>query len=383
MRPCVPPLCSPSEIQPSISFNVTIIDDKVLLVRLTAELRRLLKELRLSFAELRDDPQEFLRVLWLQASAYAKRQITLSNVFGFTSAVLVVTLSALLITAVDRTSIHRVNEQQGDDGDSLNRPVMLVLTPLNNGPSIYPRSIGRVGLRSGVGEGSLPTPASAHGGGSGGLGDLASAQRGKVPQPSEIPSVIPKEPPLNPPSLPRAGVDLDPALWSDIKYVVYGDPNSRSEIPSNGPGKDGGMGTNRGLGIGDGRGNGFGTGEDGNTGGDRRGIGGGLSGGAGGLVRRDGPFRSSEVDEKVRLLSKPEPHYTEEARRQGLSGTVILRVIFSSTGEITQISAVQGLPFGLTERAIAAAREIKFLPAKKNGRPVSVYMQLEYNFNLY
>jgi len=41
------------------------------------------------------------------------------------------------------------------------------------------------------------------------------------------------------------------------------------------------------------------------------------------------------------------------------------------------------LPFGLTEQAIAAARQIKFVPAVKDGRPVSVFMQLEYNFNLY
>ena len=33
--------------------------------------------------------------------------------------------------------------------------------------------------------------------------------------------------------------------------------------------------------------------------------------------------------------------------------------------------------------AIAAARMIKFVPAMKGGRPVSTYMQLEYNFNLY
>ncbi len=331
---------------------------------------------------LRDDPEEFLRALLLQASAYAKRQLTLTNLFGFTSAVLVVILSALLITAVDRTHIDRVDEQT-DDADSLERPVMLVLTPLNNGPSIYPRSIGRVGLRSGAGEGSSPTPARAQGGGSGGLGDLASAQRGKVPQPSEIPSVIPKEPPVNAPSLPAAGVDLDPVLWSDIKYQVYGDPSSRSDIPSNGPGKDGGMGTNRGLGIGDGSGNGFGAGNGGNTGGGPRGIGYGGGGGAGGLAGRDGPLRSSDVEEKVRMLYKPEPHYSEEARRQAITGTVVLRVVFSSTGEVTQIRAIQTLPFGLTERAIAAAREIKFQPAKKGGRPVSVYMQLEYNFNLY
>jgi len=64
-------------------------------------------------------------------------------------------------------------------------------------------------------------------------------------------------------------------------------------------------------------------------------------------------------------------------------GTVVLRAVFSSTGQVTNIQAVQKLSDGLTEKAIAAAREIRFVPAMRNGHPVSMYMQLEYNFNLY
>ena len=62
---------------------------------------------------------------------------------------------------------------------------------------------------------------------------------------------------------------------------------------------------------------------------------------------------------------------------------LMLRVVFASNGQVAQIRAVHSLPYGLTERAIAAAREIKFVPAVKGGQPVSVFMQLEYNFNLY
>jgi TonB family protein len=105
----------------------------------------------------------------------------------------------------------------------------------------------------------------------------------------------------------------------------------------------------------------------------------GTSGGRG----PDVTFTNREVEQRARLLLKPEPHYTEEARRNQISGTVMLRVVFSSSGEVVQIQALRTLPFGLTERAIAAARQIKFLPAVKGGRPVSVHMQLEYNFNLY
>ena len=97
----------------------------------------------------------------------------------------------------------------------------------------------------------------------------------------------------------------------------------------------------------------------------------------------DHPFTGSQVEQRARLLTKPEPQYTDEARKNQIIGTVRLRVIFSSTGEVVQIRALDTLPFGLTERAIAAARQIKFIPAMKGGQPVSVFMQLEYNFHLY
>jgi TonB family protein len=83
------------------------------------------------------------------------------------------------------------------------------------------------------------------------------------------------------------------------------------------------------------------------------------------------------------VLSKPEPQYTEEARRSQISGTVILSVVFSRAGQVTNIHAVQPLCCGLTEKAIAAARQIRFVPATREGNAVSVRMQLEYNFNLY
>ena len=94
-------------------------------------------------------------------------------------------------------------------------------------------------------------------------------------------------------------------------------------------------------------------------------------------------FVGKDVDTKARLLSKPEPSYTEEARNKGIVGTVILKVIFRSSGKVTDIRVVQGMPYGMTERAIAAARKIKFVPATKEGKFVSMWMQLEYNFNLY
>jgi len=90
-----------------------------------------------------------------------------------------------------------------------------------------------------------------------------------------------------------------------------------------------------------------------------------------------------EVSVKARVLSKPEPQYTEEARKEQITGTVVLRAIFAANGRVIGIRPLSGLPAGLTERAIHAARLIKFIPAMKDGKPVSMFVQLEYNFNLY
>ena len=86
---------------------------------------------------------------------------------------------------------------------------------------------------------------------------------------------------------------------------------------------------------------------------------------------------------KVVLLMKPEPSYTDEAREKQVSGTVIIKTVFSANGNVVNIAVRQGLPAGLTEQAIEAAKRIKFIPAIKDGKFVSMWMQLEYNFNLY
>ena len=94
-------------------------------------------------------------------------------------------------------------------------------------------------------------------------------------------------------------------------------------------------------------------------------------------------FKGSDVTTKAIVKSKPEPMYTERARSNGVTGTVVLRVVFAADGTVRNIRAVKGLPDGLTQVSIAAARKIKFVPATKDGKPVSMYIQLEYNFHLY
>lgn len=93
----------------------------------------------------------------------------------------------------------------------------------------------------------------------------------------------------------------------------------------------------------------------------------------------------SDVSKRLRpeILYREKAKYTEAARRAGIHGTVILMIVFADDGVLKHIAVIQGLSHGLTEQAIAAARKIRFNPAMRDGKPVSLISFLEFTFNLY
>lgn len=94
-------------------------------------------------------------------------------------------------------------------------------------------------------------------------------------------------------------------------------------------------------------------------------------------------YKSRETDERYQILKKPEPSYTREGRRHLTRGLVVLRLILAADETVKHIEVVKGLPDGLTEKAIEVAQKIKFKPAKKDGKPVSVWVEVEYGFDVY
>jgi len=375
---------SPYQPAPLNEYRPTILDSGILVERLATEIKFFHHEFRNFWREFKRSPGSACVRLSSDLSGAARRILFATNMMSsFLTALFLVSAVVLLAIMIDKRGVTTaIPKTLGDDMDA-----GVQLIDLKKMEALVGRdrsgmgSNGRAGYNQGRGEGSNSERKRSQGGGSGGNNNPTEAQRGKPPAPSTILAEIPKTPPLHPAALPEAGIDLDPALWRDLKLPVYGNPQSRSEIPSNGPGTGGGMGNNRGLGVGTGDGPGVGPGSDGNTGGGPKQI--GCCGPSGGSDEPGRVFPPREVEQRVRVLAKPEPNYTDEARKNQITGTVVLRVIFTSLGQVEQIRTVQQLPFGLTERAIAAARQIRFLPAMRGGRPVSVYMQLEYNFNLY
>ncbi|HKY26841.1 MAG TPA: hypothetical protein VJM12_02735, partial [Pyrinomonadaceae bacterium] len=185
---------------------------------------------------------------------------------------------------------------------------------------------GTAGLNKGSGGGSKPKQEKPGGGGGGGRQEQKPASFGKTPQASlDVPQVVapdPKPPAIKNPVLPVAAtVVADPLLVPpDARNLQYGDPKSKSTDPSSGPGTGNGIGTGKGGGIGPGEGGGIGPGRGGNIGGGDFNAGGGGPGGGGGGGDYNRIFSGKEVSSKARVLSKPEPQYTEEARKNQITG---------------------------------------------------------------
>jgi TonB family protein len=116
------------------------------------------------------------------------------------------------------------------------------------------------------------------------------------------------------------------------------------------------------------------------------GVGTALQGGRGGVsnaeVNYNEVFSISKVTTRPQILARPVPGYTEEARRAHVEGAVKLSVVLNANGMVSDIRVAQSLGYGLDEKAMEAARELRFVPAQKDGHAVSVRVFLEFKFTL-
>jgi TonB family protein len=129
-----------------------------------------------------------------------------------------------------------------------------------------------------------------------------------------------------------------------------------------------GAGTGGGAGTGHGTGNGEGLGS---------GIGDGSGGGIGG-----GPYRPGSGIEPPRLVREVKAEYTDEARRRGVSGDVLLEIVVRRDGSVGDVRLVRGLGSGLDQRAVQAVRQWRFEPARRLGAPVDVLVEVAVEFML-
>lgn len=329
---------------------------------------RLKNEINAAVAELKCDPRHYLIALLRGESSNRRRRWLLQTGMALGVIAYSFFLSAGLLLGL--LSFPGADQSADAAPPLIREPItevvrLIISTPLEKKETASRKSQGMLG-------GSLQQRQLQRAGGGGGGGDHVKTSRGVPPVASLNQQLA--QPNLDPPKLPNATLIMQPSVYADPKTLLHvsgpiGERNGQNEIPSRGPGP--------GTGIGPGSGLGYGPGRDGNVGGGLMRLGVGPTNGLGNDVY------AAARDLRPTILYKEKAKYTEEARRNQVQGTVVLSVVFGADGRIREIRTIRALPHGLTETAIQAAQLIRFNPAIKDGRPVSVRANLEFNFALY
>lgn len=215
---------------------------------------------------------------------------------------------------------------------------------------------------------NMPGP----GGGGGGGGNKAPEPPKKAELPGKEKITVPvekiPEPKMTPP--PEEVKPLEELLSIPAKTLAAAEqqlPGAiKSEAPttSQGSGEGGGAGTGKGTGIGEGDGSGLGDGFN-------RGTGGGF-------------YRPGSGVTSPRVLEEKKPSYTADAMRAKVQGAVWLECIVMPDGTVGNVRVTRSLDsvFGLDQEAIKAARQWKFVPGMREGKPVPVLITIELTFTL-
>ena len=85
------------------------------------------------------------------------------------------------------------------------------------------------------------------------------------------------------------------------------------------------------------------------------------------------------------VLRQVDPQYTPAARTAKIEGTVKVKAVIEADGRTDRITVIKSLDktYGLDDEAVKAAKQWAFAPAKKDGKPVSVWVTIELEFRLF
>ena len=226
----------------------------------------------------------------------------------------------------------------------------------------------------------LATPGPGGGGGGGGLRQRTPPPKamrlGKAKMNSPLPvreapkPVEPVAKPPEPPPPPPVKPEPLPPVVAPVATVAANERDQAGLIDKPAPPKADSRGSGIGGGVGSGTGTGLGEG-------DGSGIGPGSGGGMGG-----GPYRPGSGIMPPKILHEVKADYTEDARRRNIEGEVVLEIVVRRDGSVGDVKLINGLGSGLNDRAIAAVKQWRFLPAKRLGAPVDVIVEVAVEFKL-
>ena len=94
-------------------------------------------------------------------------------------------------------------------------------------------------------------------------------------------------------------------------------------------------------------------------------------------------YEYSALDQRPSVTRRADPEYPAKARRMSVQGAVVVQLVVDATGQPRNCTVVRATPNGFFEEAaLAAARQMRFVPGKIKGQPVNTLVQLPFSFKL-
>ena len=96
------------------------------------------------------------------------------------------------------------------------------------------------------------------------------------------------------------------------------------------------------------------------------------------LVIRDDEM--GVTDTQPNFYNRLKPVYTEQADLAGITATVDLEAVFLEDGRVGDVEVIRWAGFGLDESAVSTVRLLRFKPAERDGKRLTIRGLVRYNF---
>lgn len=94
-------------------------------------------------------------------------------------------------------------------------------------------------------------------------------------------------------------------------------------------------------------------------------------------------YTREEVTKPAVILSMPDPVLPRKLGKTfDVNGTVKVELVLTSSGKVADVKVLEGLSQAQNFASVKAARQITFMPASKDNRPVSQSYVAEYRFRI-
>ena len=101
----------------------------------------------------------------------------------------------------------------------------------------------------------------------------------------------------------------------------------------------------------------------------------------GGIAEENSVYSMSQVEVPPVPTFAPKPRYPDFEREAGITGRVVMRLLVDADGGVRKVMPVSGIK-GLADAAQETFYRWRFTPARMNGRPVAVWVEIPVKFEL-